>query len=291
MSSAELMDQAVVNGTLTPLAEASISVLDLGFLRGMGVFETLRTYQGHPFAVRQHLDRLWQGAKDLSIPHIFDEIHFRHDISQAHLASGYKDLRINIIVTPGKHTGGVFGSHTPSYVLIVRELPVVNPKKYEQGVSCVSFAGNRHLPRLKTTTYITGRQGIAQAEQHGAEEALYVDENGLITEGVTSNVLLCKGHEIWSPDDESLPGITKEVLQTIAQEQGFTWVNRCFSVEDVYTADECWISSSIRELMPVVELDGKVIANGRVGPKARQLRQAFRDYCEAAALSDAQACP
>ena len=284
---------AVVNGDFLPLAEARISVLDLGFLRGLGVFETLRTYGGLPHALARHLDRLHASALatlDLRMEQLnLDQLTLRRHIARAHTLCR-SELRINLLVTPGELRRGVFGADAPTTVLLLRPLHEPPRSWYEDGVGVTTFAGGRICPEFKTTAYITGRKGLLAAEAAGAQEALYVDERGEIAEGVTSNVLALRGRELLSPRVANLPGITRDGLVRLAAARGVVLRESPLTRSDLLAADEVWICSAIRELLPVVRVDGEPVGGGRPGRLARELGPAYRALCEAEARSaDAEA--
>jgi branched-chain amino acid aminotransferase len=282
-------DFFAVNGRVVPAAEATISVLDLGFLRGVGAFETLRTYGGHPHAVAEHLRRLWQSAESCGIAPFFTEADVRRAIAEILRRSGHQDLRVNFVVTPGEHTSGVFGAGTPTWVMIARDVHAPPEDWYRTGVAAVTFAAERHLPTLKTTNYMSGKAGIALAEQSGAHEALYVSTEGYVTEGVTSNVLVVQGTRLMTPNQDCLPGITKAGVRPIAEAAGLTWYECRLTKDDLYTADEVWITSAVREVLPIVRVDGRPIAGGTVGPWATRVRDAYRADCIRSAAADAAA--
>jgi len=281
-------DYFALNGRVVPAADATISVLDLGFLRGVGAFETLRTYGGHPHALTDHLRRLWESAASFGIEPFFSEADVRRLLADIRSRSGHAELRANFVVTPGEHTSGVFGASTPTWVIIARDVHAPPESWYEQGVTAVTFEATRHLPTLKTTNYLVGKTGLALAEKAGAHEAFYVSPEGYVTEGVTSNVLIVQGKRLMTPIIDCLPGITKGGVRPLAEAAGLTWYECNLTRDDLYTADEVWITSAVRELMPVVTVDGKRIADGRVGPWAKRLRTDYRARCISEALQDAQ---
>jgi branched-chain amino acid aminotransferase len=282
-------DLALVNGRQLPLAEASVSVLDLGFLRGLGAFETLRTYRQHPHALDQHLDRLAAAGQALGIPTILQAAEFRPLLTAAIAACGYPEVRVNLIVTPGPHTDGVFGAAEPTWIAILRELHEPPAQWYRDGVACITFRGSRVCPQFKTTAYITGREGLLAAERAGAQEALYVEGDGQVSEGVTSNVLLLKDGCVLSPEADNLPGITRAGLEPLARAAGLDWRCARITTEDLYAADEVWLSSAVRELLPVVQVNAQPIAGGRPGPWAARLRASYRHAATAQAAADAGA--
>jgi branched-subunit amino acid aminotransferase/4-amino-4-deoxychorismate lyase len=283
-------DFFAVNGRIVPAAEASVSVLDLGFLRGVGAFETFRTYDGHPHALAEHLRRIWESAESFGQKAFFDEAAVRHVVREIHQRSGHAELRVNMVVTPGSHGDGVFGTvGEPTWVVIARDVHAPPETSYELGVTAVTFQASRHLPTLKTTSYLSGRKGLELAAKTGAHEAFYVDESGYVTEGVTSNVLIRVGNRVMTPVVDCLPGITKAGVKPIAESLGLHWYECRITRDDVYTADEVWITSAVREVLPIVRVDDRTIADGRVGAWGRKLRQAYRDHCIASARRDANA--
>lgn len=283
-------DFFAINGSVIPAAEARISVLDLGFLRGVGAFETMPTYAGgHPHAVAEHLRRIWQSAATFGMQPCFTEAEFRRTVREIYQRSGHAELRINVVVTPGENLDGVFGGGIPTWVIIARDIHAPSAASYEKGVTAITFQAERYLPTYKTTNYLTGATGIAKAQAVGAHEAFYVSDAGYVTEGVTSNVLIVKGNRVMTPVAECLPGITKGGIRPIAEAQGLKWWECNLTRDDLYTADEVWITSAVRELLPVVQVDGHVIADGKPGPQARSVRAAYREACIRSAVADAQA--
>lgn len=281
-------DLFAVNGRILPADEARISVLDLGFLRGVGAFETFRTYDGHPHGLAEHLRRIWESAASFGQQPFFDEAAVRRVVREIRERSGHPELRVNMVVTPGCHGDGVFGTTgEPTWVVIARDVHAPPESAYEQGLTAVTFNAARHLPTLKTTSYLSGRKGLELAAKAGAHEAFYVDDKGYVTEGVTSNVLIRVGNRVMTPVVDCLPGITKAGVRPIAEAQGLIWYECRITRDDVYTADEVWITSAVREVLPIVRVDGHAIADGRVGACGRALRQAYRAACIASARRDA----
>lgn len=282
-------DYFAVNGRVVPAAEATVSVLDLGFLRGVGAFETLRTYGGHPHQLGEHLKRLWESAAAFDLTPCFSNADARRLIAEIRTRSGHDELRVNFVVTPGENTHGVFGCGTPTWVMIARDVHAPPDSAYEQGVTAVTFDATRHLPTLKTTNYLVGKTGLLLAEKAGAHEAFYVNEQGYVTEGVTSNLLVVQGKRVLTPVSDCLPGITKAGIRPLAEAAGLIWYECNLTRDDLYTADEVWITSAVREVMPVVKVDGRAIHDGKVGAWAKRLRPLYHQQCIAEARRDAEA--
>lgn len=279
---------AAVNGRIMPAAAATISVLDLGFLRGVGAFETFRTYAGgHPDALDEHLRRLWEACAAFGVAPVTTAAEVRALVGTMYAQAGYEELRVNLVVTPGVNTRGVFGADAPTWVVIARDVHAPPPEHYRDGISAVTFVASRQLPLLKTTSYLLGATGLGLAERAGAQEAFYCDEQDRITEGVTSNVLIRTGATIVTPVRACLPGITKARLKPLAQAHGLRWEERDLPRSELLAAEEVWITSAVRELMPVVRVDGRPIADGRPGAWAPRLRTLLHERCVRAALADA----
>lgn len=271
-----------------PAHEAQVSIFDLGFLRGIAAFESLRTYAGQPHGLRDHLARLWTTCAQFGLAPLHDDSTVRAQIAELHQRSGHDEVRINFVVTPGLNTDGLFGhAEQPTWVIIARRLVLPPPDWYTTGVGVVTFRGQRVLPELKTTNYLSGQEGIRAAQAAGAVEALYVDAAGQVSEGVTSNLLVVRGGRICEASEACLPGITKQHLAELAIEEGILWQQEVLRRDDLLSADEVWLTSSIRELMPVVRVDGQIIGDGRPGPLAQRLIPRFHARCAAAARRDA----
>lgn len=283
-------DQVIVNGTVHSLDTPVIPATDLSFLRGCGAFETWRSYGAQPHALGLHLQRLWQAAALFGVKALASESEIRSWLGMAHTRSGYAEIKVNAVCSPGDHDEGVFGASNPRLVMIVRELQEPPASWYEDGVRVITHAGRRELPEHKTVNYLGGLRALQYAREQGAHEALYRDAQGGISEGVTSNVHILRGKCVYSPARGCLNGITRRGLKPLAQSLGLEWMDQDISVSDFRDADEVWISSAIREIVPVVAVDDAVIGSGAPGPWAHSLRQHYRQQCEAEAAAEAAAC-
>lgn len=285
-------DYFAVNGRVVPAAEASISILDLGFLRGVGAFETFRTYGGHPHALGAHLRRLWACAATFDLAPCFSEADVRRAVTDILVKSAHAELRVNVVVSPGEHTAGVFGASRPTWVLIAREVHAPAEEMYTHGVAVTTFDGVRPHPTLKTTNYLSGKRGLAAAEAVGAHEALYVSPAGHVTEGVTSNVVVLHGTCVTTPNAQCLAGITRAGLRPVAEAAGLQWTEGPLTRAALATADEIWITSAVREVLPVVRVDGQPVGGGvgagTVGPWAKRLRTAYHQACIEQSRAEAQ---
>jgi branched-subunit amino acid aminotransferase/4-amino-4-deoxychorismate lyase len=277
---------AVIDGRILPLADARVGVLDLAFLRGCGVFETLRTYDGAPHALDRHLERLWAGGAEMGIAPLYDSATIRGWLARALAASGLGDSRITLVLSAGDLTDGVFGSAGARLVIILRAVQAPSDSAYREGQRVVLHEARRPLPEHKSTCYIVGHRALAKAKAANAHEAIYTWD-GLAYEGVTSNLCALHGRSVWSPRSQVLPGITRDELRVLSAAEGLAWCDEPLPLSELRRAEEIWITSSVRELVPVVAVDGVPVGNGRPGPWAAILGPRLRAAMRAGALADA----
>lgn len=280
------MHRAVmIDGHLVPPERAMVSVFDRGFLYGDSVFETIRTYGGRPFLLREHLRRLERSAAlvlidlPVGLDVLSDEVEHTVD------AGGYAESYIRVMVTRG--TGGLgldpSSSHSPCRVILVAPLEPPGAEAYDRGIAAVTYETQRVAEATdavgaKVGNYLVAALAMRRARQAGASEALIVDGRGTVVEGATSNVFCVdKGRLVTAPEEAGiLPGITRALLLEAAAALPVEVELRAPTVAELFRAEEVLISSSIRELLPVTTLDGRPIGGGAPGPVTRALHAAFR---------------
>jgi branched-chain amino acid aminotransferase len=277
----------MINGEVVPAEEAKISVFDRGFLYGDAVFETIRTYAGLPFALNEHVRRLQWSADRVFIPIPVGLDVIADEIRAATRAAGNPESFIRVMITRG--TGETLGldpelAQLPTRVIIIGPLAVPPPEAYENGISAVTFRTQRLADATaaagaKVANYLVAVLAMREARQAGAAEALIVDGHGHILEGASSNVFVVREGALITPPEEAgiLPGITRALILEVAREAATSVEFRPLSLDEAYAADEVFISSSIRELLPVIRLDGRAVANGSPGPITRLMLQRFRE--------------
>ena len=233
---------------------------------------------------------MWKAASLFGVAPFVDEATLRQWLAAGHQASGYADLKVNAVCSPGDHVEGVFGASDPRLVLLIRELHEPPTEWYSDGVSVISYQAQRTFPEHKTVNYMCRGSSLAEAKRQGAHEALYCDEQGFVSEGVTSNIHALMGNTVRNSLINCLPGITRLGLREIVTAHGLNWEDgEPLHIDELRQADEVWISSSIRELVPVVQVDEAIIGDGKVGRYAHDIRKAYRTACETSSRSDAQA--
>jgi branched-chain amino acid aminotransferase len=275
----------MIDGELRSAEHASISVFDRGFLYGDSVFETLRTYGGKPFAVEEHLGRLQRSADLVAIELPVSRAVIREEIERAILAAGNRESYVRVMITRGTGELGLDPglAHHPLRVIIVAPLEPPRPEAYARGIAAITFRTQRATDETeavgaKVGNYLVAVLAMRAARAAGADEALIVDASGCIVEGATSNVFIVREGRVVTPPEDAgiLPGITRAHLIRVCGEQGIPVDFRALPAAEVQAADEIFVSSSIRELLPVVRLDGQPIAGGIPGPLTQGLHREFR---------------
>jgi branched-chain amino acid aminotransferase len=275
----------MIDGAVVAPADAKVSVFDRGFLYGDAVFEVLRTYAGVPFALDEHIARLRRSAERVFIPLPVDDLTLRREVERAVAESGNDESYVRIVVTRG--TGPLSldpdtASH-PLRVVLVENVSPPPREAYEHGVAAVLVHTRRAVDGTsaegaKVSNYLANLLALREAKARGAHEALIVDSQGHVVEGASSNVFVVLGGRIATPPETAgiLAGITRARILAAAVDLGMTVVERDIPVADLLGADEVFITSSIRELLPVVRVDDRPIASGTPGPVARALHARFR---------------
>jgi branched-chain amino acid aminotransferase len=241
------------------------------------VFDFLRTYNGTPFKLREHLLRLERSANAiwLDLSHTLDEIEtIIHDTFQR---NNLPEANIRIVVTGGVSTDGITPVDKSGLIVLVTPTRTYPVEYYEQGVKVITVEIERYIPGAKTINYIPAIMALEQARTAGAVEALYVDRHQYILEGTMTNFFIFQGNQLITPKDNILPGITRAVVLELAQGR-FEIVKRPLTFDDLLRADEAFISASNKEIMPVDHVNNGQIGNGLPGPNTRRLMKDFHEY-------------
>jgi branched-chain amino acid aminotransferase len=279
-----------VNGRVSDQAHASISVFDHGFLYGEGVYETLRTYNGQPFLFDRHMKRLRTsaGMLALAVP-LSDaaiETRFRDTMKAAGLGdSADREAYIRILVTRGigELTYDPAACPTPSVVVIVK--PNVDPPKeaFERGVKVALVPIVRNHPgsvnpMIKSNNLLNNALAMQEAFRRGGFEGIMRNYKGELAECTQSNFFIVKNGAALTPpiDAGLLPGITRAFLFEVGAEIGIAVREQVLRDEDLFGADECFLTSTTREAVPIVQVDDRTIGSGVPGPVTRALLEGFR---------------
>jgi branched-chain amino acid aminotransferase len=264
-----------VNGEFKPASEASLGLDDLGLVRGYGVFEVLRTYGSRPFGLRAHLERLHHSAHqiDLALPCSINEIERVVEATLAH--NDPTDVTIRIIVTGGASSNFLIPGDRPSLLVMVAAIQPYPERLYQEGATLITVDFPRFMPTVKSLNYITAIRAQRKARADGAIEALYCDAQGMITECTTSNFFLFRGDQLITPVVDVLPGITRAAVLELAGDL-FEVIERPIHRAELAEADEVFLTSTTKELMPIVRVDAQQIGDGRAGTRTLRLRNIFR---------------
>jgi branched-chain amino acid aminotransferase len=275
-----------LDGRIVTPAEASVSVFDRGFLYGDSVFEVFRTYGGVPFGFAEHMARLGRSAARALIPLPCSLPQFSTEVEQTIAATGNAETYVRVVLTRG--VGSALGlspalGQKPLRVVMAMELPAMPAAMYEQGIGVITYrteriADHTSASGAKLSNYLISVLATHEAEKAGAAEAIIVDRAGQVVEGSTSNVFVFERGVLVTPPEASgiLMGITRQKVLEIAQARRIPVEERAFAAEALESADEAFITSSIREVAPVVRVDGKTAGGGKPGPRTLELLEALR---------------
>ena len=258
-------------GVVDP-AEPVLHADDEALIRGRAVFETLRVYSGTPFRLDEHLARMATSAERVGLPPL-DDAQVKELAAQALAAANARDAVLRLFWTP-----------SPTALALVSEVPD-HASLRERGQKLISLRGIRAevpwlLPGVKSTSYAVNMAAEAEAKRRDADDAVFVDRDGLVLEGPTTNIWWRSGQTLFTPslDLGILAGVTRAVLLELGPEVGYEVEQGHFELERLDSANEAFTSSSVREVMPVTELDGKPLGRG---PAADELQAALRQLAEA----------
>lgn len=255
---------------------------DEAFLRGRAAFETIRVYGGRPFRLDEHLDRLAGSAERLDLPGL-DGVDLRRLAGQALAAAGEPDAVLRLYLTPGREDAG-----RPTALAMVSKLPPDLEERRERGLRAITVPlglepGLRAdapwlLGGVKSTSYAVNMAAEAEARRRGADDAVFLASGGIVLEAPVSNVWWRVGGTLFTPSLELgiLAGVTRAALLEEAPAAGYEVQEGSYRVERLTAAEEAFTSSSVREVMAVVELDGAPVGDGRPGPAAAELQGALR---------------
>jgi len=278
---------ASVNGEITPADQARVSVLDNGFTFGDAVYETLRTYGGRPFHLDRHLERLRRSARRLAIELPATDGALARDLDALLGKAANPESYIRVIVTRGVgdisyHFDRIKG---PTVVMAVKPFTPFPARCYTDGVAVILSSVRRNHPRaldpgIKSCNLINNILAVQEAQAKGAFEPILLNDVGEVAESASANVFLVKGGTVITPPLEAgiLPGVTRQIVLELAAAADTAASEEPVAVKDLLTADEAFITSTLKEVMPIATIDGRPVGAGRPGPVTLRLLHAIRDY-------------
>ncbi|HLE48741.1 MAG TPA: aminotransferase class IV [Patescibacteria group bacterium] len=270
-----------VNGKFIDSNHAFINILDIGLLRGYGVFDFLITYKGKPFLLNEHIKRLFNSASSIGLKIGKSESEIRNIIIQTlqkNLSDTEKSIRIVI-------TGGVGISTTepgdkPTIIVIIDDKHDYPAEYYKNGIKVITFSYTRALASVKSLDYSMGIKALDKARHKNAQEAIYVDQiSKTVSEATTSNVFIIKKGKISTSNENILKGMTRNlVIKLLSQIKPVT--EKQVNLKQLLSADEVFITASNKEVIPVTKIDNHNVGDGKVGPTTKKVMHVFRDYIE-----------
>ena len=276
-----------IDGEFLPKAEAKVSVFDHGLLYGDGVFEGIRSYNGGVFKLDEHLERLYDSAKSimLQIPISIETMKetVLETLRRNHLTEAY----IRLIITRGVGDLGLDPDKCPKpSIIIIADKIVLYPQKfYEDGLEIVTASVRRNYaeainPRIKSLNYLNNILAKIEGKQAGAEEVLMLNAEGYVVECSGDNIFWIKNETLVTPPVHMgiLEGVTRNSVINLARDAGIHVEERVFTRHDLYIADECFLTGTAAEVIPVVKIDRRAIGDGQPGKITQRLISAFRQY-------------
>jgi len=279
-----------INGELFDKEDAKISVYDHGLLYGDGVFEGIRSYGGKVFRLREHLERLWESANAIWLEIPMSVAEMTAAIEDTLKVNGIDDGYIRLIVTRGAGTLGLDPNRTsnPQVIIIADHIALYPPELYEDGLEIVTVSTVRNHPaalnpRIKSLNYLNNILAKIEGLQAGCIEALMLNHKGEVAECTGDNIFLVKRGQILTPslDAGILGGITRDAVIELAHQAGFEVRETALTRHDVFIADECFLTGTAAEVIPVVKVDSRAIGDGKPGVATKSLMKAFRDLTRA----------
>ena len=273
-----------INGKLYDQQDAKISVFDHGLLYGDGVFEGLRSYGGKVFRLEQHLQRLWDSARAIWLEIPLSREEMARAVIDTLAANNLRDAYIRLIVTRGAGTLGLDPNRTSNpQVIIITDLISLYPEEYyHSGLEIVTASTIRNhtaalSPRIKSLNYLNNILAKIEGMKAGCIEALMLNQKGEVAECTGDNIFIVRGGVLLTPPNDAgiLEGITREAVIELARAAGREVRETALTRHDVYIADECFLTGTAAEVIPVVKLDDRRIGEGVPGPVTRELSQKF----------------
>ncbi|MGJ0427765.1 D-amino acid aminotransferase [Methylobacter sp.] len=269
-----------LNGQYLPLSEAKISVMDRGFLFGDGIYEVIPAYHGQLFRFQEHMERLENSLSNIRLPNPHSREQWLKILTELLSPSGdqYIYLQVTRGVAPKRDHAFPEKAEPTVFAMCSNIVPF---EGRETGVKAISLDDSRwELCHIKATTLLANILLRQQAVEQGCAEAVLVNKDGYVTEGAASNIFaVIDGILITPPKScEILPGITRDVILEIAQQNNIPYKEEIIALEALNNASEIWLTSSTREIIPVVEFDAHKVADGRPGPVWQNMNRLFQAY-------------
>ncbi|MDA8096531.1 MAG: branched-chain-amino-acid transaminase [Clostridia bacterium] len=275
-----------VDGEFVPEEKAVTSIFDHGFLYGDGVFEGIRAYHGRVFKLAAHVDRLYDSARSILLNIPISKEEMTEVVLETMRRNGLRDGYIRLVVSRGKGDLGLDPRNCPRAAVfcIGASIQLYPEALYEKGLEVVTVATKRNLnealsPRIKSLNYLNNVLAKIEASLAGTLEAIMLNAQGYVAEATGDNIFIVKDGILITPPSHVgiLEGITRNTVMDLARQQGIPVEERLFTRHDVYIADECFLTGTAAEVIPVIKVDGRPIGEGVPGTMTWQLIREFRE--------------
>ncbi len=267
-----------IDGEFVPENKAFIPVDDLAVLRGFGVCDLMRTYNGKPYFLNEHIKRLENSAKEigLELPWSCDDM-VKIVLETLKKNKTINEANIRIVITGGSSPDFITPHGNPRLLVLVTQIPELPASWYEKGVKVITLPIERDIPGAKSISYIPATMALKKAKKENAVEALYVDRHGFVRECATSNFFAFINGSLVTPDRDVLKGITRQVVLDISKDL-FDIELRRLPLDEVLKADEVFMTGTNKGVVPVVMIDDTIIGNGRPGKNTAGVIKALNDH-------------
>jgi branched-chain amino acid aminotransferase len=273
-----------IDGKYYSERDAKVSVFDHGLLYGDGVFEGIRAYHGHVFKFKEHIDRLFYSAKAILLELPMSHAQLMKATVETCRANKIRDGYIRLVVTRGIGSLGLNprSCKRPSVIIIADKIQLYPPEYYQRGLDIITVPTVRNLhsalnPAIKSLNYLNNILAKIEANNAGVEEAVMLNAEGFVAECTGDNLFIVKNRALFTPplSAGALYGITRQTVIELAEEAGLKVSEPNLTRYDLFNADECFLTGTGAELIPVVKIDGRVIGTGKPGPITRRLEEDY----------------
>lgn len=272
-----------LNGEYLPVEQATVSVLDRGFLFGDGIYEVIPVFGFKPLRIDEHLQRLQNSLSRISLDNPFDNDAWKQIFDKLLAQNPGDDRAIYLQITRGAHPVRdlkIQAVNHPTIFMMVLQVGAIDVSELEKGIETVTIDDFRwHACDIKSISLVANVMLREQATQSGVIDAILVRE-GYVTEGTASNFFMVKDNVLYTPpaSQHLLPGITRDLVLELAKDNGIACEVRQIAEAELESADEIWLTSSTREIAPVIRLNGKDVANARAGLVWKKMIHIYQDY-------------
>ncbi|MDN5213887.1 aminotransferase class IV [Fulvivirgaceae bacterium BMA12] len=261
-----------LNGEILPADETKLHISDLAILRGYGIFDFFRTNQGRPVFIEDHIARFNASASELKLNQAYSKQYISDYVEKLIALNGFSESAIKLVMTGGYSPNG-YDLSTPNFAILVDEFLLPNQAYYKDGVKLITFQHVREFAKVKSINYLTAIMTAGKCKESGAIDALFHD-GSVVSEVTRSNFFIIKNNIVITPDKGILKGITRAKTLQLARLH-YKVEERAVNLKEIYAADEAFITSSTKRLMPVANIDGTVIGDGSPGRITQHLAELF----------------